>query len=118
LLNVVHATCDATTDKRRLTPFHNAARHVKNDLLEDNVDLFILEGRRQKLLQADVTRLLKGEIIEERESSWTTPVVLVPKPDSSIHLCVDHCQLNEVTTSTHLGKDLLHAIYNAQDIST
>jgi hypothetical protein len=65
---VVHATCDATTDKRRLTPFHNAARHVKNDLLEDNVDLFILEGRRQKLLQADVTRLLKGEIIEERET--------------------------------------------------
>ncbi|KAK9679982.1 hypothetical protein QE152_g39518 [Popillia japonica] len=45
---------------------------------------------RQALLDAEVQALLKDGIIEECESAWTSPVVLVPKSDGGIRLCVGY----------------------------
>ena len=40
--------------------------------------------------------MTKGTI-RESQSSWNSPLVIVPKPDGKIRMCVDFRKLNEIT---------------------
>ena len=64
-------------------------------------------------LKTELDSMKDRGIIEEMESPWAFPVVIMPKKDGSIRVCVDYRRLNSITiTDTYpLPRidDLLHA---------
>ncbi|XP_076067760.1 uncharacterized protein LOC143040567 [Oratosquilla oratoria] len=56
-----------------------------------------LNAFKKEYVREEVQRLQKVSIVEPSSSSWASPVVLVPKPDGSMRLCVDYRKVNAVT---------------------
>ena len=54
------------------------------------------EARRQAIKE-EVEKMLRLGVIEESHSPWSSPIVLVPKPDGSLRFCNDFRKLNEVS---------------------
>lgn len=50
----------------------------------------------EKLLYAEIDRMLKLGVIKESDSAWLSPVVLVQKP-GKVRLCLDSRKVNAVT---------------------
>lgn len=61
-------------------------------------------------------------IIEECDSAWASPVVLVPKKDGTRELCIDYRAVNAVTTPSSYPlprlDDLIHAAKRTPFMST
>jgi putative transposase len=51
----------------------------------------------QLKVDSEISKLLELGIIRKSSSSVCFPIVVVPKPDGSIRLCVDYTNLNSVT---------------------
>ena len=52
---------------------------------------------RRTAIKQEVESMLKLKVIEESNSPWSSPIVLVPKPDGSLRFCNDFRKLNEVS---------------------
>ena len=50
-----------------------------------------------KLAKKEIDYMLKHNIIQRSSSDWSSPCVLVPKPDGSIRFCTDYRKVNDVT---------------------
>jgi hypothetical protein len=44
-----------------------------------------------------VEKIFRSGFIEPATSEWASPVVLFPKPDGSLRLCIDYRKLNAIT---------------------
>ncbi|KAI2644034.1 Retrovirus-related Pol polyprotein from transposon 17.6 [Labeo rohita] len=54
------------------------------------------EARRQAI-EEEVQQMLKLGVIEPSRGPWSSPIVMVPKPDSTLRFCNDFRRLNEVS---------------------
>ncbi|GBN45783.1 Transposon Ty3-I Gag-Pol polyprotein [Araneus ventricosus] len=79
-----------------LTPFIEHKIDTGNHL-PVAVTPYRLSPARQEILKKEIDVLLAAGVIEECDSPYATPVVLVPKPNSEFRLCVDYRKLNAVT---------------------
>ncbi|KAJ0179560.1 hypothetical protein K1T71_005272 [Dendrolimus kikuchii] len=77
---------------------------------------------KKVILEQELEKLLEGDIIEECDSPWAANVVLVPKKDGSVRLCVDYRKLNAITEPDRYPlpriEDVLHAAKSTSFMTT
>ena len=79
----------------------------KTDVAKHRIDLLDERPIKQRLRRAAITlqevidrevqKMLDLDIIENSDSPWASPVVMVKKKDGSWRFCVDYRKLNDVT---------------------
>jgi len=73
-----------------------------------------LSGVQAGALKEILTKLLKNNLIEPSHSSWSSPVVLVPKKNDDYRMCVDYRKLNDCSIkdaySLILIDDILYSV--------
>ena len=52
---------------------------------------------KQQYLREEVRYLLDNDFIEPSQSEWSSPCILVPKPDGTFRMCTDYRKVNSVT---------------------
>ena len=71
----------------------------KTNLIEHDVDVgdsapikqhpYRVSPMKKELLDKEVQYMLKNDIIEESQSNWSSPCILVPKHDGGFRFCTD-----------------------------
>ncbi len=56
-----------------------------------------LPEHKKKVVQTELEAMLEMGVIEESNSDWASPIVLVPKTDGSVRFCVDYRKVNAVS---------------------
>ncbi|XP_063635205.1 uncharacterized protein LOC134805954 [Cydia splendana] len=51
----------------------------------------------KEVMRAEIEKMLADDIIEECESPWGSPALLVPKANGKVRFCVDYRKLNAIT---------------------
>jgi Tat protein secretion system quality control protein TatD with DNase activity len=75
--------------------------------------LYRLPAHKRAEVEEQLLTMQKDGIIEQANSPWTSPIVVVRKPDQSIRLCIDYRGLNAVTvTDSYPMPNLIEAIEN------
>jgi Reverse transcriptase (RNA-dependent DNA polymerase) len=54
-----------------------------------------------EIVEQEMERLVRGELIERTDSPWAVPIVLARKKDGTWRFCCDFRGLNKITTPAH-----------------
>ena len=104
----------------------------KTNLIEHDVDVgdsapikqhpYRVSPMKKEILDKEVQYMLKNDIIEESQSNWSSPCILVPKHDGGFRFCTDFRKVNDKTKSDsfHIPRiaDCIDQIGNAKFVST
>ena len=104
----------------------------KTNLIEHDVDVgdsapikqhpYRVSPMKKGLLDKEVQYMLKNDIIEESQSNWSSPCILVPKHDGGFRFCTDFRKVNDKTKSDSFPipriADCIDQIGNAKFVST
>lgn len=53
--------------------------------------------KEREILNNEIDKLFQNNLIEHSQSPWSSPVVLVRKPNGGIRCCIDYRKLNRIT---------------------
>lgn len=81
-----------------LTPFAEH-RIDTGDHAPIAVPPYRLTPARKAIMEAEINKMLEEDVIEECESAWAAPALLIPKKDGTFRFCVDYRKLNSITKS-------------------
>ena len=104
----------------------------KTNLIEHDVDVgdsapikqhpYRVSSMKKELLDKEVQYMLENDIIEESQSNWSSPCILVPKHDGGFRFCTDFRKVNDKTKSDSFPipriADCIDQIGNAKFVST
>ena len=63
---------------------------------------------KQQIPRDEVHYLLVNDFIEPSQSEWSSPCILVPKPDGTFRMCTDYRKVNSVTKTAFVTPDGLY----------
>ena len=76
----------------------------------------------REVIQKELAEMERDGIIQPSSSEWASPIVLVPKKDGSLHMCVDYRRLNSLSDADAYPMpridDLINRLGDARYIST
>jgi hypothetical protein len=74
--------------------------------------------KEREIIKLEVEKMFKAGIIRKSNSPWNSPIILIPKPDGSVRLCVDYRAINKVsvrdTFPLPLIRDVLDRLRGAE----
>ncbi|GFT17099.1 hypothetical protein TNCV_4738271 [Trichonephila clavipes] len=74
-------------------------KNARETIFPVAVPPYRINPSKKEILKQEIDRLLSEGIIEECESPYASPVVLIPKPNGTFRLCIDYRKLNEITVA-------------------
>ena len=78
--------------------------------------------KQRKQIDEEMDMMLKTNIIRKSVSPWAAPVILVPKPNGEVRLCIDFREVNSVTKKDSYPlpriDDVLDSLNGAQYFTT
>jgi hypothetical protein len=81
----------------RLGKIHAVDHHIPTTGSPISSQPYRAGPQSRELIDAEIKRMLKMDVIEPATSPRLSPIVLIPKLDSSIRFCIDYRRLNAVT---------------------
>jgi hypothetical protein len=96
---------------------------IKHDVIvEDSIPIkqhpYRMSPKKQEYLRKEVKYLLENDFIEPSQNNYSSPCLLVPKPDGTYRMCTDYRKLNNVTKSDSFPipriDDCIYRIGNAK----
>lgn len=76
---------------------------------------------KAKYLHEEIKYLLDNDFIEPSQSNWSSPCILVPKPNGSYRMCTDYRKVNTVTKTDNFPipriDDCIDSLGNAKVVS-
>ena len=58
---------------------------------------YTIAMKHYQQVKEEIEKLLAGKVIHSSRSSWSVPIIIVPKGDGGKHLVIDYRALNKVT---------------------
>ena len=78
---------------------------------------YTLALKHHDWVRAEIDKLLEAGVIRESDSSWSAPIVVVPKSDGGKRLCIDYRALNHIWPMLRI-EDILAKLGKAKFFTT
>jgi len=70
------------------------------------------------ILKEELTKLINKKLIEPSNSEWSSPIVLVPKPNGKWRMCVDYRKVNDSTIKDSYSIPYIDEIFDSLNGAT